>query len=141
MVVWVNVWGKALGRCVGLVAVAWSLVGCIDDFDHPEGYGAGASGGSNGSGSLHYACIDLCNDTRSCSDISATDCARQCANIEGIVRDAGCRDSFDSALRCISRLDDPCAEQQQACYSPINDFSTCIALYCQEDPGRCPTLE
>ena len=139
MAVWVNVWGRTFGRRFGIVLVTSSLVGCIDDFDHPEGYGR-ADGTSNGSSTNQYDCTDLCDDTRACSDIPEYDCESQCVGIGNISREAGCQDEFDAVMKCISRLSDPCAQQESACYSEINDFSNCVSRFCDRQPERCATL-
>jgi hypothetical protein len=140
MIVWVNVWGKVLGERLGIVTVALALClgGCIDDFDHPQGYGGdGSNGGS--SGVSGYDCAALCRESQSCDGSDPRDCKSECDQVENLVNQSGCDDSFNNVLRCLSRLSDPCS-QQDVCADDINDFSTCISLFCQVHPEDCSTF-
>ncbi|HVR18932.1 MAG TPA: hypothetical protein VMS65_04535 [Polyangiaceae bacterium] len=140
MSVWVNVWGGPPGRRgkLGLAALvcALALSGCIDDFDHPKGYGRspGASNGSNGTD----GCAELCTEYASCdSSTSASECRSQCGETERLVRAAGCDGVYDDLLDCYARADDLCAAPE-SCAREVDDFAACISDHCLNHIDGCP---
>jgi hypothetical protein len=131
MPVWVNVWGRARDeglRAASLTLLVVSLVGCIDDFDNPKGYGAepGANGGTGGGGGLNVRpdCSDVCAESRRCSGGGELDCRDECAELESLARASGCERELDEVLKCLDRLTNVCT-QQDACYPAVEDFSFC----------------
>jgi len=136
MLAWVNVWGKALGGRLGVLAMALApcLGGCIDDFDNPKGYGEGSSGSGTNSG---YDCADLCADSERCGGGSDLDCNEQCDMLDELVRGTACSDELDDAFECLSRANDVCAAQQDACLDETEDFTSCIQDHCAGSRDDC----
>jgi hypothetical protein len=130
--VWVNVWGAArVLRFATLVVMGSAAAGCIDDFDHPKGYGR--SGGASA-----YDCRDLCSDSRRCdSDASEAECRSQCASIERIVDDAGCERAWDDVLDCAGSAPGSCETASNVCADELEDFTTCLSNYCSTYPEDC----
>jgi len=124
MSMWVNVWGAPLGRGgkMGLAALAFALIGCIDDFDNPKGYG-GPPGG--------YDCATLCAESARCEDGSEeTACRSQCDELERIVRAADCERTLDDLVGCYTRADDFCSVPDE-CTDEANALSSCVTSYCE----------
>jgi hypothetical protein len=84
-----------------------------------------------------YDCVDLCRDSQSCDFADPADCKSQCEELEGFLDVSDCDDSFRQVLRCMSRLDDPCS-QQDVCTGEIDDFATCVVQNCDVRPDKCP---
>jgi hypothetical protein len=130
--VWVNVWGRVpLQQFATLVlasSVAW---GCIDDFDHPKGYGRAGGAGD-------YDCESLCDESERCDNgASASECRSQCGMLEGILRRSGCDDPFDDVLECLSNARDVCSAQSDVCQPEVEDFTSCFSRYCSSYPEDC----
>jgi hypothetical protein len=107
---------------MGLAAVAFTLIGCIDDFDHPKGYG-GPPGGPD--------CAALCAESATCSDgEEEDDCRQQCDELERIVRAADCERTLDDLLGCYTRADSLCSLPDE-CADDANDLSACVTTYCE----------
>jgi hypothetical protein len=132
--VWVNVRGRArLLRFATLVVISSALAGCIDDFDHPKGYGGNGSGSASG-----YDCEDLCADSQGCdSEVSASECRSRCTAVERIVRSASCQRVWNETLDCVSGAPKTCNAANDYCASELEDFTACLASYCSSYPEQC----
>jgi hypothetical protein len=136
MRVWVNVWGTVTRRLVA-VALAPLLVGCIDDFDDPKGYGP-RDGTSDTFGPSNLTCSELCEESASCDGGGDDDdCSEQCSELTGVARRAGCTEDFEEILDCLAGLRNVCS-QQEDCSQVAFHFQSCIESYCQTNPSDCP---
>jgi hypothetical protein len=134
MIAWVRVWGNVLGRRAraSSLCLAFVLSGCIDDFDDPHGYGTGPSGGGS-----RIDCSDICEADRTCSGVDdVSDCKSSCAQVEPLIRQSGCKDEWDDALDCFSRVDDICTAQE-SCSDEAEEVSYCLQYYCESHLDAC----
>lgn len=128
MRVWVNVWGS-------LALLGPLLVGCIDDFDDPHGYGP-SDGTSDTFGDRRLSCSDLCEESARCGTGDIEDCRDQCNQLTEISRRAGCTDDLEDVLDCLAAGTSVCT-QQDRCESVTFDFSNCIERYCGTRYDEC----
>jgi len=140
MCVWVNVRGTLPRVSLGLrvLGVACALVGCIDDFEHPKGYGSRQRIEPPEPPVEPASCFELCVETGQCPNTgfaSPSDCADQCDEIERLVEYAGCEGSFRDYLDCFAA--------EAACYAPeacdveSQALSQCFASTCERAPKSC----
>lgn len=138
MRVWVNVRG-ALPRFSIALGVTWALGGCIDDFDHPKGYGTRQRIEPPDEPRTEPAtCFDVCVESAGCPDVgyvSPNDCADQCSEMERLVEYSGCEASFRDYLDCYAALD-ACATKQ-TCAVEGSSLSQCFSTTCERDPASC----
>jgi len=140
MSVWVNVWGAPPARRgkMGLAAFvcALALSGCIDDFDHPRGYGRSPDGSD--ASDRGDDCAELCTKYARCDgSTDASECRSQCDDTERIVRAAGCDREYDDLIDCYARADDFCSASE-SCAREVDDFAACISAHCLNDIDGCP---
>jgi hypothetical protein len=130
----VNVWRAAQPlRFATLLATSSVLAGCIDDFDHPNGYGDGGSASPNG-----YDCEAFCTDSQACeSEGSTSECRSQCIAVERVVRSAGCRGPWDETLDCASSAPRRCGGASEYCATELENFAACLGDYCTDHPSEC----
>jgi len=138
---WVNVWASARGGRSGFAVVLFAscLGGCIDDFDHPEGYGTGAQG-KRTTTSSGYDCKDVCEESSGCYDEDVGGCASQCGVLEDAVRASNCYESYQAVLACYEHASSVCTAQDGTCFEATNEFSGCVTTYCENHPADCGGL-
>jgi hypothetical protein len=119
--------------------VACALVGCIDDFDHPKGYGTRQRIEPTDEPRTEPAdCFDLCVESAGCpnvGDVGPGDCANQCSEMERLVEYAGCEDSFQDYLDCYASADACSADD--VCTVEGSRLSQCFSTTCERDPASC----
>jgi len=84
-------------------------------------------------------CIDLCEQTKSCSSlagIAGGDCSSQCAQLENVVDSADCHDAYEKFLSCGLDASDVC-QIDQACAADGSGYALCILTYCNAHPDDC----
>ena len=137
MRVWVNVWGTVTLRRFCAVGLATLVVGCIDDFDNPKGYGP-RDGTNDTFGPSGRTCSELCAQSVACGDGGDEgDCREQCNELTERSRRAGCTDDLEDILDCLAGLSNACT-QQENCSQAAFHFQSCIESYCQKVPSDCP---
>jgi hypothetical protein len=137
MRVWVNVWGTVTFRRLVAMGLATLVVGCIDDFDNPKGYGPRDSSGDT-FGPSSKTCSELCEESATCFGGSDDDdCREQCSELTEVSRRAGCMDDFEEILDCLGGLRDACT-QQEHCSQAAFHFQSCMESYCSTNPSDCP---
>ena len=89
-------------------------------------------------------CEDVCEKANDECD-EDNDCSDQCSKLEDLAEEADCTDEFDDFISCSDDADDICGPdpedpdyeekvKDQACYSELMSYATCVGKYCAANP-------
>lgn len=121
-------------------AAAMPAIGCggnvVVDGDAGGSGGGGSGSTTTTSAQVGSACEAVCEALTKCGGGPANPpCDQQCAPVVELAEKSGCAVETAAFYECIAASPDLCT--QVGCTAEINDYVSCISLYCSANPDDC----